>query len=558
MLPRAEPIPGILSGRFNIASRLRESAARFPAKRAVVFPAGRDAQGRVAYTHRTFAQLDADSDALARGLVAEGIGPGTRTLLMVRPSHEFIALTWALFKVGAVPILIDPGMGRANLLGCIAEVEPEAMIAIPLAHAVSLVWRAPFKTVRTRVTVGTRWLWGGTTLAALARPGEGAFPLAATGPDDEAAILFTTGSTGAPKGVVYTHGIFDAQVRRIRETYGIAPDDVELPGFPLFALYDAAWGVTCVIPDMDPTRPAEVDPARLLEAIEDQGVTLSFGSPAIWKRVAEWCVERGRGIRGVKRILMAGAPVPGKLLARYRELLPDGETHTPYGATECLPVATISGREVVAQTLAASRTGKGTCVGRPLPGLRVEIIRVTEEPLARWSEDLALPWGRIGEIAVKGEIVTPRYFGREAATTLAKIPDPAGGIWHRMGDLGWMDVQGRIWFCGRKSHRVETGSRTFYSVCCEAIFNEHPRVARSALVGIRGAPAIVVEPLPGSWPGSSSAHAIFRDELLALGAAHEHTAPIRRVLFHPAFPVDIRHNAKIFREKLAVWAEAQP
>jgi len=538
----------------NIASRLREMAERLPYKRAVVFPEGRDAKGRVTYSHLTFQQLDHDSDAYARGFERIGITRGVRTLLMVKPSLEFISLTFALFKVGAVPVMIDPGMGKDRLLVCIKGVEPEALIGIPLAHVARTLYRKPFRSVRVPVTVGRRWFWGGHSLDALRDASDEPFDLTPTRGDELAAILFTTGSTGPAKGVEYEHGMFDAQCDLIRETYGMGEEDIDLPTFPLFALFSVALGMTAVIPDMDPTRPAEVDPEKIVEAIHSQGCTFSFGSPALWGRVTAYCVDHGIKLPSLETVLMAGAPVPPEVHERFKQIAPDVETHTPYGATESLPATDMTGSEVLAETAEATRQGKGTCVGRPVHSVEVEIIRLTDEPIEEWRNDLVLPTGEIGEIVVKGPTVTKRYFRRDDATQLAKIRD-GNIIRHRIGDLGYKDEKGRIWFCGRKTHRVETPKGIMYTVCCEAIFNRHPEAKRSALVGVGERPdqrpAIVIE--PEAIP-TGSAEQTLRQELLDMAAGCALTEEIRDVLFHPSFPVDIRHNAKIFREQLTVWA----
>lgn len=538
----------------NISRHLPRRAQETPFKRAVVFPQGRDSQGRVSYTHLTFRQLDRLSSAQARGLARLGVREGDRVLLMVRPSLEFISLTFALFRLGAVPVLIDPGMGYKNLLTCVKEVTPRVMVAVPLAHALSCFFPSSFSSIELRITVGRRWFWGGATLEEATSRDDRSYPPAETKETDLAAILFTTGSTGPPKGVCYLHGIFETQLEWIRDHYGIEEHDVDLPGFPLFALYSAAWGITCVIPDMDPTRPAQVDPLKILEAIEDHGVTTSFGSPAIWRRVGAYCAEKNIQLPSMKRILMAGAPVPPELLSQFTTILPAGDTHTPYGATESLPVTSIRGSEVHASTRQLTEAGQGTCVGKPLPGNLVRIIRVTDDPIEAWSEDLCLPLGEVGEIVVKSKIVTPKYFARESSTTLAKIPD-GDVVRHRIGDLGYLDPEGRLWFCGRKAHRVDYQGTRFLSVCCEAIFLNHPKVHRAALVSVRGRPAIAIEPYSEAWPSQESSRQKMRQELLALGAEHDHTRPLKTFLFHRSFPVDIRHNAKIFREKLSAWAE---
>jgi acyl-CoA synthetase (AMP-forming)/AMP-acid ligase II len=194
--------------------------------------------------------------------------------------------------------------------------------------------------------------------------------------------------------------------------------------------------------------------------------------------------------------------------------------------------------------------------------MTVKIIRISDEPIPVWSDDLELPQGKIGEIVVQGRVVTRAYHNRPQSTALAKIDDPVrGGFWHRMGDVGYFDEKGRIWFCGRKSQRVVLPSETLFTIPCEGVFNAHKLVVRSALVGVQRdgvtEPVLCVELIVQFYRGSSTLERI-RGELLALGQRHFHTSGIRHILFHPSFPVDVRHNAKIFREKLAVWAAEQP
>jgi len=545
---------------YNLAQALTEMAARAPFRPAIVFPAGRDRQGRARYTQLSFQQLNELCDRYAYGLSEYGLRRGDRTLLMVRPGIELVTLAFALLKIGAVPVLIDPGMGRKAWLQCVAETEPTALIGVPLAHGLRILFPQPFQGIQHSVTVGRRWLWGGVSLDQLQNhpPGRKPFPIAPTTTEDEAAVTFTSGSTGLPKGVVYLHGMFRAQIELLRTEIGIAEGEIDLPGLYIFALFNPALGVTTIMPDLDPRKPAQVNPAFLVEAIQTHGVTTSFGSPTIWQRVGQYCLENKLKLPSLKRILMAGAPVPPALIERFTHILEGGEVYTPFGATEALPLTSISGREILAETAALSESGHGVCVGRALKGITIKIIPLTDEPIAEWDEALALPAGQVGEIIVKGAVVTRQYLNRPHQTMLAKIRD-GNELWGRMGDLGYFDEQGRLWFCGRKSQRVETPHGLMLPVCCEAIFNRQPDVARTALVGVgqsgRQKPVLVVEPKPGKMPGSATVRQRFIAELLALGRQYEHTREIQDILFHPAFPVDVRHNAKIQREKLAGWAE---
>ena len=536
----------------NIAASLPRLAREQPDRVAMRCP---DSAGR--YTRElTYAQLDARSDAIAAGLGAYRIGRGSRTVVMVRPTPEFFLLMFALFKAGAVPVLVDPGIDRRALKQCLDEAEPEAFIGIPLAQFARRVlgWA---KSAKKIVTVGPRWAWGGTTLAKIEARGSGAGPqLADTAPDDVAGILFTSGSTGVPKGVVYRHRHFVAQIELLRNAFGLQPGGVDLPTFPPFALFDPALGLTSVIPDMDPTRPASADPDKLHAAIARFGVTQLFGSPALMKVLA----DHGAPLPTVQRVTSAGAPVPPDTVAKIRTLLPDGaQFWTPYGATECLPVAVIEGRELES-TRAATEAGAGTCVGRAVPPNEVRIIRIVDAPIADWNDVDEVPDGEVGEITVAGPTATDTYFRRDAATRIAKIrealPDGGERIVHRMGDVGWFDGEGRLWFCGRKTQRVETADGPLYTEQVEPVFNTHPQVRRTALVGVgepgRQTPVLCYELQPGVGVDRARVEA----DLRAIGARHPHTARIARFLPHPGFPVDIRHNAKIGRETLAAWAAA--
>ncbi len=541
----------------NVAARLTTTAAAMPEAIAVVEPLGYDGPQRQ-YRSVTFRELDQDSDRIARGLRELGVVPGTPLALLVRPGIDFISLVFGLFKSGAVSILIDPGMGPRNMIRCLSEARPEGFIAIPAAHAVRTILRRRFPKARFNVTVGRRWFWGGVTLKQL-RGGAWTGPESArTDCDDPAAVIFTTGSTGPPKGVLYRHGNFDAQVTQIRDRYDIRPGEVDLPGFPLFGLFNCAMGVTTVIPDMDPSRPAQVDPAKIIEAVRDWEVTQTFGSPAIWNRVGRYCEERDVKLPTIRRVLSAGAPVPADVLERMKgRIHPDGDIFTPYGATEALPVASIAASEVLAETASQTREGAGVCVGKKFSGIQWKVIRIVDGPIASIADVEELPTGEIGELIVQGPVVTQEYCTRREANALGKIPDRQG-IWHRMGDTGCLDRQGRFWFCGRVAHRVLTEAGPMYPVRCEAIFNQHPAVYRSALVGVgpkgQQRPVIVIEPPKDHMPSGAAAKEALFDELRQLGSRHELTQSIETFLLHPAFPVDIRHNAKIFREKLAVWA----
>ncbi len=553
------------SDSVNVGLRLSATARANPAGVAIVMPRGRDAAGRRQYEQISFRELDDDSNRLAAGLRLMGVRPGMRLVLMVPPSIDFISFVFALFKTGVVTVLIDPGMGRRNLIRCLADSEPEGFIGIPLAQAVRVLLRGRFPKARFNVTVGRRWFWGGMTAAGLRRTDASDFRPVSTKFDDPAAIIFTTGSTGPPKGVLYRHGNFNRQADEIRDFYAIQPGEIDLPGFPLFALFNCAMGVSTVIPDMDPTRPAQVDPQNIIEAIRDWNVTQAFGSPALWNVVGRYCEEQGVKLPTLRRVLSAGAPVPPHVLRRMKEsIAPEGDVHTPYGATEALPVASIAASEVLSSTAERSAEGAGTCVGRRFPGIEWKVIRIDDGPIPTLNQATELPPGEIGELIVRGPVVTSEYVTRTDCNPLHKITD-GDTFWHRMGDVGYLendpssdDRRQRFWFCGRKAHRVTLPDQTLFTIPCEAVFNQHPAIYRSALVGVGPSgsqtPAIIAEPWPEHWPKDKAAESKLLEELRQIGQSHPHTRPVRHYFLMRSLPVDIRHNAKIFREQLAIWA----
>jgi len=537
----------------NIASSLERWADEKPDSPAII----EVSSGK----QKTFKELESESSLLASGLVQYGMKPGNRVLLMIPYGIDFVILAFAMFKAGLVSVLIDPGLGKINLLKCIKQIQPQGMIAISLAHAIRKLIPTIFKSIEHNVTVGKRWFWGGITLKQLQGSRQMGFKLASMDEEDAAAILFTSGSTGPAKGVLYTHGIFNHQVRVLQEQFNIQNDEIDLPTFPLFGLFNSGLGVTSIIPEMDATRPAHVEPNNIIGPINDFKISSSFGSPALWDTVSQFCRNKNIQLPTLKRIIMAGAPVSGKLIKRFENIVTDEcKIHTPYGATEALPVSLIDRQEILEQTWQFSNKGEGICVGRAIPKVEIRIIAISDHPILKWEEAIQLTPNTVGEIVIKAPWATRTYYNREDLTKLAKIKD-GNSFWHRMGDVGRLDEKNRLWFYGRKNQRVVTDIKTLYTIPCEAIFNQHPEVKRSALVGIgarnKQEPVIVIEPKNPKRLKSSVVLNKFKEELLELGTRTTLTQPIKKILFYPKFPVDVRHNAKIYREKLSLWAEKQ-
>ncbi|MCX8487556.1 MAG: fatty acid CoA ligase family protein, partial [Opitutales bacterium] len=479
----------------NVARHLRSAATSRPDDLATKSALRIGPEGEVVHEARSFRQLDQASDAAAEHFVRGGLAAGDRVLLAVRPGHDLIVGMFGLLKLGAIPVAIDPGMGWSAFLDCVHRSRPTGLVGIRSATLLSRLPLAAFRTLRHRVTVGgSAWRQALGSTPALPRP------LATVGPDSPAAILFTSGSTGAPKGVCYTHGMFDAQIELVRSTYGIVPGETDMAMLPLFALFNPALGTTTVTPLLDPSRPLAADPAPLVAALLSENVTCSFGSPAIWSKVADHCEARGIKLPDLRRLLIAGAPVSGELLAKLRAIAPNCATHTPYGATECLPITTIAADELLGEARRLALRGQGTCVGRAVSDVEIRVIKEVDGPIATLGEAQPCATGEIGEIIATGPSVTREYDGLPEATRLAKIGD-GDRIWHRMGDLGALDSSGRLFFFGRRVEKVRTPEGDLPTESIEPAFRQHPQVFRCALIGIgatsRQTPALVVEPRAG-------------------------------------------------------------
>lgn len=542
----------------NIAAALIAQADSQGGNAAIHFPGGKRG-GNIQYQSVSYSELNELSDDYARGLIEYGIGRGVRTALMLTPGLDFIAMFFALFKAGAVPVLIDPGIGIKPLKTCLIEAWPEAFIGVTKAQIARKLfgWAPKVKLI----TSGPKLGWGGLNTKQLRKLGQKSSGpvLAETHPDEMAALLFTSGSTGMPKGVVYRHRHFMAQVEMLQSAFAIQPGEVDLPTFPPFALFDPAMGMTTVVPYMDPTRPAKADPKLLLQSINRFGVSNIFGSPALLNVLGRYCEAQNIKMPGVRRIISAGAAVPVATIRRLQKALPeDSDIFTPYGATECLPVSSVAGSELSDEIEQRTGRGEGTCVGRPVAPNQVKIIPVNDHIIETFADTVELPIGITGEVVVHGPTTTDAYWQRGEQTELAKITGTEGEKWHRMGDAGYFDPEGRLWYCGRKSQRVTRGATVMYPDQVEAIFNVHPEVARTALVGI-GADGYQTAVLCVETMEKADATRLqrIRSDLLQLGHNNPFAKEILHILFHPSFPVDIRHNAKIGREKLAVWAAEQ-
>jgi olefin beta-lactone synthetase len=537
----------------GLYASLHAAAAAAPWVSAVTkvsFPRWSD---RPQYDAIDFAALSARITAYENGLAAAGLRAAERVIMLVTPGADFLALSYAVMGRGAVPVFIDPGMGVDAVVACMREAQPTGFIGVPKAHLLRLKAAELFRSLRFCVVAGRVPLFGATRLRDLLKPAGGPPAPIPRQADDPALVAFTSGGTGRPKGVIFTNRMLTEQLAVFRGQFGFRGGEQDLPLLPVFSLFTAALGVGSIFPPLDPSRPLSLVPKQIIRVMRDLGNQTSFGSPTLWTKLAEYCRQTGESLPQLRRVFMAGAPVSQATLDLVKAACPQAESFTPYGATEALPVTVAAAAELRQHPPMLAVSGEqGTPVGRAIDGVTLRVVQPAVEPVNSPLIDCGPR--EIGEIVVSGDTVSREYLSRPEATAASKVSE-GGRVWHRMGDMGYLDADGQLYFCGRRVHVVATTDRVFHSVPVENVFNRHPEVSRTALVGVDGEPALVVEPRSRSL--TQDARRRLAAELRAIGAADPVTAAIRRFYFHYSFPVDARHNAKIFRDRLAIWAATQ-
>ena len=503
-----------------------------------------------------FAELADRVMATAAGLSLHGVQPGDRVALMIPPGIDLTVALYACWRMGAVIVLVDSGLGAANMSRALASAHPDHLIGIDRAMFASraLRWSGRRVLAGSLPSALHRALNIETTLDALGRLGSGHPAPPTPEPDDAAAIVFTSGSTGPSKGVAYCHHQVRAQCDILTELYSISTDDRLVAAFAPFALYGPALGITSIVPDMDVTRPASLDASALAAAARAIGATMVFASPAALANVVATASDldlfERTGLEQIRLLLSAGAPVNPGLLTRAVALMPHAEAHTPYGMTEVLPVADVSLVELLDLGTAIGRV-PGVCVGHLAPGVSVGIAPI--DGIGHAAESPVFDPDVIGEILVRAPH-TKNGYDRLASTERA-ASTPTG--WHRSGDVGCLDPDGRLWVGGRLAHVITTECGPLLPVPVELAAESVAEVMRACAVGIGPAgtqvPAVVIE--APSRRGARLADVDTAGSIrTAVEAATGHTPAL--VLEVARLPVDRRHNSKIDRAAIADWAGA--
>ncbi|MBI5822496.1 MAG: AMP-binding protein [Chloroflexi bacterium] len=527
---------------MHLFAKFEQTALTHPHKPAFIYFDKND------WKTLTYAQLLDQTHRFLRGLSACPLTPGMSAAVMTPPSAEFFPFALALLKFGIIPIILDPAIGLKKVGQILKESQPDIFIGNTLTHLLRIVFGWGRNSIKHNLSIQSVKSRKSNVNHFILHPSSFI-------PAPPAAIIYTSGSTGLPKGAIYTHSNLAAQLDLLQNTFGISQDEIDLPAFPLYALIDLLLGVTSVIPDITFPIPAKTDPAKVIRAIQQFSVTNMFASPVVldilasfWSPAACCWRERAPALQSLKRIITAGAPATIPLQENFRNLLDD---HTNlfgiYGATESLPIAKVESREIFSLK-EKTESGAGICLGKPIKGVAVRIIRISDAAIQEWQESLSVESNVVGEITVQSAATTRAYVGQIGNLTYKiKLGDD---IIHRTGDVGYFDEAGRLWYCGRKSHRVITKEEVLFTEQIENIFNAHPQVKRTALVGVNSEPVLWVELEKHVRANKDK----IRQALMALSQHHPQASKIKEFLFMKKFPTDVRHNSKIIREQLAAQA----
>ena len=542
---------------MTLSDRLREAAQHHPYKKAIAMPSGMDKSGRTTFSHLSFGMLHRESDAIAHKLECAGVQKGMRAFVMLDPGPDYLSFTYALLKLGAVPVITSPGLSRKSFLECMTDAAIDVFIGSAGHHMFRLMNKSAFGNLSVPITVGQRLFWGGHKI--IIDTNESLSPEAPeeAKEDDPALIFFTPGVTGRPKGVHYTHSSLTALSTAIGTMLDISPGDLHMVLHPLVVVLSPAMGVSAVMPDVDLDYLLEADMGHITDLILKQGVTHIMASPSLLSMIGDHLAGKETVLSSLKKLIVHGTHVIPEFLTDFLPCVNENtDILLTYGAAETFPVCVLDFREMLEETKHLSERGFGACIGRPVRECDLVLISRSDDAISRLYQDMILQTGDVGEILVRGMHVSTMYVDNPKADAYAKVKDDREQIWHRTGDLAWRDKKGRLWFCGRKSQTVTTKEGPVFTISCETIFNMHPDVHRSALVGIgtpsAQTPVMFVElDKKCSKKRKNEIHG----ELLELAKSNDATHPIDTILFYDTFPVDGYHFSKILREELAAYAE---
>lgn len=506
---------------MNIICLLNEMLAREPEQPALI-------HGHHQISYRELAHR---SRAVGSFFQGAGVQPGQRALLLVPLGIDLYVLLLGLLRIGVAVVLIDPTVGKSQITQSIAAVEPDLLIGSPKAHLLRLTSGAIRRITRNFTWQG--WILGSRTI----HPGNpDACRDAATDPADPALITFTSGSTGRPKAICRTHGFLQHQQAVLCRTLPAQAGAVEMNTLPVFILSSLAQGVTVIMPQQLGKPITAINFAQIIDELDAHRVTRLLAPPAFCQRLVDCLAERDETLPTIRQLYTGGGPVFASLLTSLGQQVPNATVTAVYGSTEAEPIAHIEMAHLPPTDRQAIQKGKGLLAGHPVAEIQLAILPDTVgQPIGALTEadflNAQLPPNCPGEIVVAGAHVQQGYLWGDDGLTKFNVDHT---IWHRTGDAGYLDSDGRLWLLGRCAARVVVGNQVHYPFALEAAAMAHDGVERAAFVQVAGERVLAIQSQPGRW-------ATLRTELQTTMAG----MAIDRLQWVATIPMDTRHQSKV-------------
>ena len=516
----------------NMAELLSIQAQAHPDKVAIVIPHDLQARPWCRNETYTFGSLDHFTRTLMAGLRAQGLGPGDRILVLFPVSGELYALCTAIYAIGAVAVLIDPGMGAKRIRQALDTASPRAVVSIKAF--LKFRWLIPeLRKIPLKFSMDSSG-WGVRHFKQLEQHGAAeASSLVTRSGVDQALITFTSGSTGRPKGADRHHAFLWEQHSALKLAYPPIEGQIDMTCLPVVAFHNLSVGNTTIMPDADIARPGTVDPVKVYKQLAEHDVNSLTASPAFLSRIVDYMHENKLELPKMKQLLVGGAPVPLSLQQRIKSAMPECTCYVIYGSTEAEPIAHY-------EMKLGEESQPAFVGGHPADFIEVKVIDLPFEPIPDGTSLEPLPANAVGEVIVSGDHVNKGYIDNEQANRENKIKDDAGVIWHRTGDRGYFDDHGTIWLVGRSSDVVTHQGKRFDPFPLESALVEATPLREVALVQTPTGAALLTAPVGESQACLETIQKVLGDhglhEVACYGMA--------------SVPMDGRHNSKVDRPLL--------
>lgn len=496
-------------------------------------------------TYRHFA---ARINSFARGLMDIGIKKGDRVIIFLPMSLDMYTAMFAVQRIGAIAVFLD-SWARSHHLGASAEcVGPRAMISFKMAF--DLVEQVPeFKSMPIRILYGPGDKFTHKFEDLLKQEPS---PIEPVESEFTALITFTTGSTGKPKGANRTHRFLSAQHHALSHVIPYTEKDKDMPAFPIFSLNNLASGVTTILPALNLAAPAAHDSALLTCQILSENINCTTLSPSMLVGVAKYCKENNIQLTGLRRVVTGGAPISKDDVKAFYEIAPQTDLWILYGSTEAEPMAHIEGRDMLKESNITDPEiiEEGVNVGHISEDIDYRFIRIKDGPIelkdSPWSK-IEVPDGEVGEFICTGDHVCRDYYNNPDAFKTTKILDEKNRVWHRTGDLAYIDSEKNLWIVGRVNNAIERAGKYYFPVRAEVLLKRMDFTYRCAFLGVEdsklGQATYAVVELKEGIDKTTFDFAAAKKEIQRV--FEKNKIPVDEIKFVNKVPMDPRHHSKV-------------